>query len=87
MVTTPSADSFAALARSSPWRWSTLRFTVTWPGDPWSSGAVRAWLRRPDSLRVESLDGALLRAERTPPPTIGILGPGGGVQSGARGAG
>ena len=71
---TPSADSFAALARSSPWRWSTLRFTVAWPGDPWSTGAVRALLRRPDSLRVESRDGALLRAERTPPPTIGIYG-------------
>jgi hypothetical protein len=79
VVTTPSADSFAALARSSPWRWSTLRFTVTWPGDPWSSGSVRAWLRRPDSLRVESADGALLRAERTPPPSIGILGLGGGT--------
>ena len=75
---TPSADSFAALARSSPWRWSTLRFTVAWPNDPWSTGAVRAWLRRPDALRVESADGELLRAERTPPPTIGILGPHGG---------
>lgn len=74
----PSADSFAALARSSPWRWSTLRFTVAWPNDPWSAGAVRAWLRRPDSLRVESLDGSLLRAERTPPPSIGIYGPDGG---------
>ena len=76
---TPSADSFAALARSSPWRWSTLRFTVAWPNDPWSTGAVRAWLRRPDSLRVESADGELLRAERTPPPTIGIYG--GGTRS------
>ncbi|SDF40388.1 hypothetical protein SAMN05660662_2058 [Blastococcus aurantiacus] len=75
----PSADSFAALARSSPWRWSTLRFTVTWPGDRWTTGAVRAWLRRPDALRVESVDGGLLRAERTPAPTIGILGPGGGT--------
>jgi hypothetical protein len=73
-VLSPSADSFAALARSSPWRWSTLRFTVAWPNDPWSSGAVRAWLRRPDALRVESVDGALLRAERTPPPNIGIYG-------------
>ena len=70
----PSADSFAALARSSPWRWSTLRFTVAWPGDPWRTGAVRAWLQRPDSLRVESVDGALLRAERTTPPSIGIYG-------------
>ncbi|RBY77548.1 hypothetical protein DQ239_10525 [Blastococcus sp. TF02-09] len=81
---TPSPDSFAALARSSPWRWSTLRFTVRWPGDPWTNGAVRAWLRRPDSLRVESLDGALLRAERTPPPTVGILGLGGGTTRQAR---
>ena len=76
---TPSADSFAALARSSPWRWSTLRFTVTWPGDPWTDSAVRAWLRRPDALRVESDDGGLLRAERTPAPTVGILGPGAGT--------
>lgn len=75
---TPSADAFAALARSSPWRWSTLRFTVSWPADEWRTGAVRAWLRRPDSLRVESLDGALLRAERTAPPSVGILGPDGG---------
>lgn len=74
----PSADAFAALARSSPWRWSTLRFTVSWPEDQWKAGPVRAWLRRPDALRVESVDGALLRAERTVPPTIGILGPGGG---------
>ncbi len=75
---TPSADSFAALARSSPWRWSTLRFTVSWPGDRWRSGEVRAWLRRPDSLRVEAVGGGLLRAERTSPPTIGIPGPDGG---------
>ena len=74
MVPTPSADSFAALARSSPWRWSTLRFTVDWPGDQWRTGAVRAWLRRPDALRVETVEGALLRAERTPPQTIGIYG-------------
>ncbi|MDP5182689.1 hypothetical protein QOZ88_08550 [Blastococcus sp. BMG 814] len=60
----PSADAFAALARSSPWRWSTLRFTVSWPGDPWRTAAVRAWLRRPDALRVETLDGALLQAGR-----------------------
>lgn len=71
-VTIPSADSFAALARSSPWRWSTLRFTTSWPGDPWRTGAVRAWLRRPDALRVESVDGELLRAERTRPPTVGL---------------
>lgn len=77
-VPTPSADAFAALARSSPWRWSTLRFTVAWPEDRWKTVAVRAWLRRPDALRVESLDGDLLRAERTTPPTVGVYGRDGG---------
>jgi hypothetical protein len=77
-VPEPSADAFAALARSSPWRWSTLRFTVRWPGDPWAHGAVRSWIRRPDSLRVETEDGSLLRAERTPPPTVRCYGPDGG---------
>ena len=65
-MVTPSADAFAALARSSPWRWSTLRFTVRWPVDQWKPGAVRAWLRRPDRLRVETLDGALLQVVREP---------------------
>jgi hypothetical protein len=77
-VLVPSEDAFAALARSSPWRWSTLRFTVSWSGDHWKPGAVRAWARRPDSLRVESVDGALLRAERTDPPTVAGYGSGGG---------
>ncbi|WP_346619857.1 hypothetical protein [Blastococcus montanus] len=63
----PSPDAFAALARSSPWRWKTLRFSVSWPGDPWKPGAVRAWLRRPDLLRVERTDGALLQVVREPP--------------------
>lgn len=52
----PSADDVAALARSSPWRWTTLRFTVVWPRDPWRTTPVRAWLRRPDRLRVETVD-------------------------------
>ena len=64
---TPSVDAFAALARSSPWRWRTLRFAVSWPADRWKPGAVRAWLRRPDRLRVESLDGDLLQVVREPP--------------------
>ena len=63
-MTTP--DAFAALARSSPWRWSTLRFTVGWPVDQWKPGTVRAWLRRPDRLRVETLDGALLQVVHEP---------------------
>ena len=53
----PSADAFAALARSSPWRWTTLRFTVRWFPDVRGPWPVRAWLRRPRELRVEPLDG------------------------------
>ncbi|MGY2065110.1 hypothetical protein [Blastococcus sp. SYSU DS0619] len=75
---TPSADAFAALARSSPWRWTTLRFTVSWPGNPWQTTPVRAWLRRPDALRVETPDGELLQAGRTSRPRIGLLTVGGG---------
>ncbi|MGY1672244.1 hypothetical protein [Geodermatophilus sp. SYSU D00710] len=53
----PDADAFRALARSSPERWTTLRFTErrrrAWA---WSE-PVRAWLRRPDLLRVEDAAG------------------------------
>jgi len=48
-------DSFRALARSSPWRWSTLHLTrhSTWgvEGSP-----VEAWVRRPGWMRVR-VDG------------------------------
>jgi hypothetical protein len=63
-VPTPSVDAFAALARSSPWRWSTLRFALEWSAA--QLPPVRAWLRRPDRLRVESPDGALLQVVREP---------------------
>ena len=75
---TPSADAFAALARSSPWRWTTLRFTVRWPRHPWRTEPVRAWLRRPDRLRVETLDGELVQVVRERGTQVGLLGPGGG---------
>jgi hypothetical protein len=65
-VLTPSADAFAGLARSSPWRWSTLRFTVRWAPDDRGRGVVRAWVRRPDRLRVETVDGALVAVVRDP---------------------
>lgn len=61
-----AAETFRALCRSSPWRWKTLRFEVSWR-EPDVSGepppvddGVRAWLRRPGALRVESVDGTLL---------------------------
>ncbi|MCW2578965.1 MAG: uncharacterized protein JWR82_566 [Blastococcus sp.] len=76
-VPTPSPESFAALARSSPWRWSTLRFTGSWPGDRYRAGPVRAWLRRPDVLRVETLDGGLLQVVGGAEPAVAVLDPDG----------
>ena len=68
-VLTPSPDSFAALARSSPWRWTTLRFAGRGLPDA-RSAPVRAWLRRPDLLRVETLGGELLQVVREAGPTL-----------------
>ncbi|WP_110005526.1 hypothetical protein [Geodermatophilus normandii] len=60
----PDADDLRALARSSPDRWTTLRFTERRRhGTTWS-GPVRGWLRRPDLLRVEDADGRLLEVVR-----------------------
>jgi hypothetical protein len=81
-VLVPTADSFAALARSSPWRWSTLRFTVRRGVAGGGPDLVRAWLRRPDQLRVETLDGELLQIVREPPLQVGVLTPDGGCQRG-----
>lgn len=54
----PSVERFRALARSAPWRWTTLHLTCRWTGGT----AVQAVLARPDRLRVEDLDGRLLAA-------------------------
>lgn len=75
----PDADDFRALARSSPWRWSTLRFTVRWPGHQWRTEPVRAWLRRPDRLRVETLGGDLLQVVVEGGARVAGLGAGGGA--------
>lgn len=58
----PATDpaEFAALCRSSPWRWDTVRFTLSWIGP--EAAPVRCWIRRPEDLRVESLDGTALYA-------------------------
>ncbi|MGY1769646.1 hypothetical protein [Blastococcus sp. SYSU D00813] len=66
----PDAEDFRALARSSPWLWSTLRFTYR---DARSGDPVRAWLRRPDRLRVETPDGALVQVVRDEPRRMGLL--------------
>jgi hypothetical protein len=56
-ATPTSAASFRNLCRSSPWKWQSLRFEYTeTPG----GDMVRAWLRRPGALRLESGDGTLL---------------------------
>jgi hypothetical protein len=63
----PDAVAFAALARSSPWRWSTLRFTVRFDREHEDPAGIRAWLRRPDVVRVETVGGALLQIVRERP--------------------
>jgi hypothetical protein len=71
-VTALSADAFAALARSSPWRWSTLLFTER-RVQPEARDAVRAWLRRPDALRVETVGGALVQVVHERRQEVGVL--------------
>jgi hypothetical protein len=72
-------ERFWALARSSPWRWSSLQFVRTRRGRDEFGADVRAWLRRPDALRVEDLDGQLLRTELgAAPRTVALLTPDGG---------
>jgi hypothetical protein len=73
-------ERFWALARSSPWRWSSLQFVRTRrPGHGRFGADVRAWLRRPDALRVEDLDGQLLQSElEAAPRTVALLTPDGG---------
>ena len=57
---------FRNLCRSSPWKWQSLRFeywdqgfaSAPAPGAPF----VRAWLRRPGALRLESPEGLVLHS-------------------------
>ncbi|MDQ0851174.1 hypothetical protein QFZ65_003112 [Arthrobacter sp. B3I9] len=69
------AAAFRNLCRSSPWKWQSLRFEyLDRPapgqdaedpaGDP-AAGApdlVRAWLRRPGALRLETAEGLVLHS-------------------------
>lgn len=78
-VMQPTPERFRALARSSPWRFTTLRFTHTNRApttDPLNP--VRAWLRRPALLRVARLDGELIQVVRQDRRTVGLLTFGGG---------
>ncbi|KQW48688.1 hypothetical protein ASC77_08095 [Nocardioides sp. Root1257] len=60
---TPTADDFQALARSSPWRWTTLhvRHRATLVED-----GVEAWVRRPGELVVRQPDGEVHRVHQQP---------------------
>ncbi|QZY28669.1 hypothetical protein [Nocardioides coralli] len=54
----PTADSFHALARSSPWRWTSLHVRHRRGGEAASPGTdVEAWLTRPDGVRILAADG------------------------------
>ncbi|MBB3663387.1 MULTISPECIES: hypothetical protein [Prauserella salsuginis group] len=72
----PTEERFRALARSAPWRWHALRFTTgrRHAGEDRAVHTVRAAVRRPGRLRVESLDGAVLQRQADPdvaePPAV-----------------
>lgn len=62
-ATVLSPTSFRHLCRSSPWRWHSLRFEVHQvlpDAAPSPLPPLMNWLRRPGSLRVETLDGEVL---------------------------
>lgn len=63
-VSTPmlSEPTFRGLARSAPWRFSTLHFTHTRQ----RRGATRAWLRRPGHLTVQDSAGVVHVVEGVP---------------------
>ncbi|WP_420122904.1 hypothetical protein [Nakamurella sp.] len=69
----PTAEDVRALARSSPWLWRTLRFTLRTPTtEPYGIDRLRAWVSRPHGLRAEQLDGRLITAGWGPPADQGM---------------
>ena len=66
----PSIERFRCLARSSPWRWSTLRYVKERDQSGRHNNRVRVLIRRPHLARVEQLDGTLLRVHRGEPQTV-----------------
>ncbi|MBW4094055.1 MAG: hypothetical protein HIU81_00920 [Acidobacteria bacterium] len=63
-----SAADFRKLCRSSPWKWQSLRFELSWlPAASQSHQTqaavvdpLRCWVRRPQALRVEDSAGSVL---------------------------
>lgn len=66
----PTIERFRALARSSPWRWSTLRYVQERHPSGRDHNRVRVFIRRPKTARVEQLDGTLLRVHSGEPQTV-----------------
>lgn len=64
----PTPDAFRALARSSPWRFTTLHFTHRRA----DMEPVEAWLTRPGHLRVRLADGTE-QVEEGVPYTTSVL--------------
>ena len=63
----PTVQQFRAATCSSPSRWQTLRFVLRWHGEhPSWPEPVRAWVQRPDGLRVETLGGQLASSPQLP---------------------
>jgi hypothetical protein len=50
-----------------------LRFTVRRGRDERRAEPLRAWLRRPDLLRIGTLDAQRRQIVREPPTTLGVL--------------
>lgn len=75
----PTPERFQALARSSPWRWSTLRYTASnRPGHGRFPRSARVWVRRPNLLRAEELGGRLVMVRREEPRTVATVRSDGG---------
>ncbi len=73
VVSTLTLDDFRALARSSPWLWRTLRFSVEFERPaPRGPQRLRARVSRPRGLRVEDQDGRLIQAGWYPPADQGM---------------
>ncbi len=70
MIASPSIEQFRRLAQSSPWRWRTVEFEFV-PAR--HSSPVHAWIRRPDSLRVETADGEVIELISAAGPFAGTM--------------
>ncbi len=72
-MSTLTLDDVRALARSSPWLWRTLRFSLEFERPaPHEPQRLRAWVSRPHGVRVEDGDGRPIQADWQPPADQGM---------------